>query len=282
MPTNLFDQIQNDYKMKQERENTVRNELAAKEEVKDRLKDVLSTEVQESLDVIDDAQAAADLSETLDEDEIQDIEARRKAAEVLREKRLKRKSGGLFGGLFGKKNSVPDEDEGPTYDESFKNVQIDRPVQEVASASVNANTVISFDDDDEVVVSTPKPVQKPAPVRDDPVRTESVKAEPKEEPAQKTEAPAREELKEEAKENKAPSEEVKTEPVKIEEKKTQTDAKTLIDGETIARLNNKEHKYELIKGEDKKQYAQRLFRDLDAFVDYFNKKYAEQTAVANA
>lgn len=282
MPTNLFDQIQNDYKMKQERENTVRNELAAKEEVKDRLKDVLSTEVQESLDVIDDAQAAADLSETLDEDEIQDIEARRKAAEVLREKRLKRKNGGLFGGLFGKKNSVPDKDEGPTYDESFKNVQIDRPIQEVASASVNANTVISFDDDDEVVVSTPKPVQKPTPVKTESVKVESVKAEPQEASIQNIEEPVKEEPKEETKENKAPSEEVKAEPVKIEEKKPQTDAKTLIDGETIARLNNKEHKYELIKGEDKKQYAQRLFRDLDAFVDYFNKKYTEQTAVANA
>lgn len=349
MAENLFNQIQNDYRLKQHREKTVRKELAAKEEVKDRLKDVLSSEVEKSLDVVDDAVAAADLTETLDEEEIQDLEARRKAATAIREKRLKKNTG--FFGLFGKKKETEIEDDGPTYDDSFTKVEVKKDEPVLQSVGVTSETIISFDDDDEEIISVnvafpsriavpaEESVSKPEVIEaetadeaisdvdvdeladnvDDVVVAAADEIEKSEEVVaadletirsqhgteiveqeaktssnntelEKSDEPTFEELLEKAiAENET---EVEIEPVDMpDETALETEqaesvpvvpegAKLLADGKTIVRFNKKAHMYELVSGESVRSYKQRLFRDIDAVVDYFNRK--ECAATANA
>lgn len=364
MAENLFNQIQNDYRLKQHREKTVRKELAAKEEVKDRLKDVLSSEVEKSLDVVDDAVAAADLTETLDEEEIQDLEARRKAATAIREKRLKKNTG--FFGLFGKKKETEIEDDGPTYDDSFTKVEVKKDEPVLQSVGVTSETIISFDDDDEEIISVDVafPSRIAAPVEESVPESEAVQAEGGfEEPVmgeasevetvedaisdidvaepadnindvvvaaadeiekseeivtadletigaqheagiaeqeakvssngttpEKSDEPTFEELLEKAIADDETK--VEVEPVDVSDEtalETQKTgpapvvpegAKLLADGKTIVRLNKKAHVYELVSGESVRSYKQRLFRDIDAVVDYFNRK--ECAATANA
>lgn len=364
MAENLFNQIQNDYRLKQHREKTVRKELAAKEEVKDRLKDVLSSEVEKSLDVVDDAVAAADLTETLDEEEIQDLEARRKAATAIREKRLKKNTG--FFGLFGKKKETEIEDDGPTYDDSFTKVEVKKDEPVLQSVGVTSETVISFDDDDEEIISVDVafPSRIAAPVEDavpepEVVRAEETSKEPVIDEASETEtveeiisgtdvaeptdsvddvvAAAADEIETseevvtanleavrpqreaEIADQEAKTSSSNTDPEKsseptfeellekaIAEDETEAEikpvdipdetaletqrtepapvvpegAKLLADGKTIVRLNKKAHVYELVSGESVRSYKQRLFRDIDAVVDYFNRK--ECAATANA
>lgn len=343
MAENLFSQIQSDYKLKQHREKVVRNELAAKEEVKDRLKDVLSSQVEQSLDVVDDAVASADLAETLDEEEIQDLEARRKAAAALREKRLK-KGTGLFG-LFGKKKEDEMDDAGPSYDDSFTRVEVKKAEANPYNAGISSSTVISFDDeDDEIIdgtsVTEPVPAETVEPDEPAPIsvkdNAEAILAETEENTSDEAEETPGELSEEDKPVNNEVSADVsafldkiadavessgqnevvinlpqrqevvtaddgeklatieeqaeyfdktegvdKNDPVDVKTVQVQEEpqkvavpegARLLADGKTVVRLNKKAHMYELVSDGSVKQYKQRLFKDIDAVVDYFDRK----------
>lgn len=264
----MFSSIQDEYKARLQREAAVRDELAKKEAVKDRLKDALSDEVQESLDIIDDQAAVADLSETLDDREMKDVEARRKAAAELRKKREQKKSGGILG-LFKKKEQISDDDAniGTRYDRSYTNAAKNaKKTDDYEHSTITSETVISFDDDDEDLIVTPG------------VKDVSAANAPKE-PASLKKMPS-----EPKKDNQPKPDKPKAEKTESPKKTSSSEAenstsRTLSDGKTIARLSRDKKKYELVTGTEVQAFKPRLFKDFEAFVSYAEK---HSIAPANA